>query len=113
MAFVAKKSSSKGEKGDGEGSKKKKGKCFNCKKVGHYLKDCLVPGGGAEGQGPKQKEKTRKKKLLLKQKKSNDGVWMATIDFEEEEVWESCEMWTAEEIIADGDIWEECLLLLM
>ena len=40
---------------------------------------------------------------------NNDGVWMATIDFEEEEVQESCKMWTAEEIIADGDIWEECL----
>ena len=34
---------------------------------------------------------------------------MATINFEEEVVWESCEMWTAEEIIAGGNIWEECL----
>ena len=69
MVFVAKESSSKGKKGDGEGLKKKKGKCFNCKKVGHYLKDCWVPGGGAEGQGPKQKKKAKKKRLLLRWRK--------------------------------------------
>jgi hypothetical protein len=47
MAFVAKESSGKGKKG-GEGLKKaKKGKCYNCKKVGHYSKDCWVPGEGA------------------------------------------------------------------
>ena len=61
MAFVAKESLSKGKKGGGEGLRKKKGKCFNCKKVGHYSKDCWALGGGAEGQGPKQKEKTRKR----------------------------------------------------
>ena len=30
-----------------------KGKCQNCSKKGHYVKDCWAKGGGQEGQAPK------------------------------------------------------------
>jgi hypothetical protein len=82
-AFVAKESSGKGKK-SGEGSKKaKKGKCYNCKKVGHYSKDCWALGGGAKGKGPRQKEKGDKgkeKDVVAKVEEKNnddDGIWMA------------------------------------
>ena len=29
-----------------------KGKCCNCRKKGHYIRDCWAPGGGKEGQTP-------------------------------------------------------------
>ena len=29
-----------------------KGKCHNCRKKGHYIRDCWAPGGGKEGQTP-------------------------------------------------------------
>ena len=35
--------------------------CHNCKKKGHKKADCLVKGGGKEGQGPKQKKGKGKK----------------------------------------------------
>jgi hypothetical protein len=61
-AFIAKKSSDKEKKG-GKGLRKaKKGKCYNCKKTGHYVKDCWALGRGADGKGPKQKEKEGKGK---------------------------------------------------
>ena len=119
-AFVAKESSSKGKKGVSEGSKKKKGKCFNCKKVGHYLKYCWAPGGSTEGQGPKQKEKGGKgkeKEVAAKVEEKDtddDGVWMATTDLDEEieksieKFIEVDEMWSTDEIYVEYDVWEEC-----
>ena len=97
MAFVAKESSDKGKKGGEKSKKAKKGKCFNCKKVGHYASECWALGTGAEGKGPKQKEKGKGKDVATKaEEKDNDddGVWMATIDLEEEiqEVQESTEV---------------------
>ena len=61
-AFVARQSSEKGKKEEkgGDGSKKsKKVKCYNCKKFGHVVKECWVPGGGAEG---KKRTKAKRKR---------------------------------------------------
>jgi hypothetical protein len=30
--------------------------CYNCDCKGHYKADCWRPGGGKEGQGPKQQQ---------------------------------------------------------
>ena len=47
--------------GDSGKGKKQRPKCFNCHRLGHKSPDCFAPGGGKEGQGPKQKgQKSRK-----------------------------------------------------
>jgi hypothetical protein len=51
--------SGKGQKGGS--SSKKKVECHNCHKKGHYKSECWAPGGGKEGQGPKQKGKGKAK----------------------------------------------------
>ena len=53
-ALIAKEKPKKG-KGQDKGDKKRK-KCFNCGKLGHIAADCWGPGGGKEGQGPKQQK---------------------------------------------------------
>lgn len=92
MAFVAGQSSDKGKKGGEKSKKAKKGRCLNCKKIGHFVKDCYAKGGGAEGQGPKQKGQDKDKSqekdkgkgkdsvAKVEEKGSeDDGVWMVTV----------------------------------
>ena len=81
-AFTANQSSDKGKKSGEKLKKVKKGKCFNCKKVGHFVRDCHAKGGGAEGQGPKQKDKDKnkgkeKESVAKAEEKGSedDGVW--------------------------------------
>ena len=122
-AYAAGQSSGKGKK-DGEESKKsKKVRCYNCKKLGHVVKECWAPGGGAEGKGPKQKEKGDKskgKKVAAKAEGKDDeadGVWMVMTSGEDEvyqgngEYNENAEnqgeMWTGDEIFTESDIWVE------
>src|ERR1700678_4098222 len=112
-AFVANQCSDRGKKG-GEGSKKAiKGKCYNCKRVGHYAKDCWAPGGGSEGKGPKQKEKRDKgkgKEVAAKAEDKKDvedadGVWMVAVDNKDDDF--ECDgpvMWTQDEISAESDM---------
>jgi Zinc knuckle len=97
--------------------KAKKGKCYNCKKTGHYAKDCWAPGGGAEGKGPKKKEKGGKGKekdvtAKVEEKDNDDGMWMATTDLEEklqEQIENGCEMWMTDEISTECDVLTEYL----
>ena len=48
-------SNPKSKGGDSGKGKKQRPKCFNCHRLGHKSPDCFAPGGGKEGQGPKQK----------------------------------------------------------
>ena len=126
VAFVASQSSDKGKKGGEKSKKAKKGRCFNCKKVGHFVKDCYAKGGGAEGQGPKQKGQDKDKSqekdkgkgkdsaAKVEEKGSkDDGVWMVTVCGDEgiQNLVDSCggdTGWTDEEIVAgDDDLVEE------
>ena len=50
-----------------------KGKCQNCSKKGHYVKDCWVKGGGQEGQAPKW----FKSKETAKQAEEKDFAFMS------------------------------------
>ena len=52
VAFVNNQSSDKGKKGSEKLKKAKKGKCFNCKKIGHFASDCYAKGGGADTMDP-------------------------------------------------------------
>ena len=82
-AFMAGQSTGKEKKG-GENSKKcKRGvKCYNCKKIGHIVKDCWASGGGAEGKGPKGKGKEKEKEVAAKVEdkggSDSDAMWMVS-----------------------------------
>lgn len=63
----------------GKAKSRKKGKkpdtkCENCKKPGHSKKDCWLPGGDKEGQGPKQEKKKAKGK---DKEKTNESAAIA------------------------------------
>ena len=53
-ALVVNERPAKGNRQIGSAGKKRT-KCFNCEKLGHIKSECWAPGGGKEGQGPKQK----------------------------------------------------------
>ena len=88
--------SEKGGKGGSSttNSKKKNVTCHNCQKKGHYKSECWAPGGGKEGQGPKQKGKGKPKMEEKKDEKKEAGssaeakgkekeveeAWLAMID---------------------------------
>ena len=89
--------SEKGEKGGSSSSSKKKNvECHNCHKKGHYKSECWAPGGGKEGQGPKQKGKGKAKadekkketaastetkgKEKEKEKEGAEEAWLAMIN---------------------------------
>ena len=61
-----------------EKGKKKNVECFNCKKRGHYKSDCWAPGGGKEGQGPRDKEKP-KDKASKASEKDKDEAWFVRV----------------------------------
>src|ERR1700731_2426097 len=66
---------------DSAGTKKmdwSKIKCYNCKKTGHYQKDCWAKGGRKEGQGPKQKGKGAEKAATIEDDESATA-WLAIV----------------------------------
>jgi hypothetical protein len=53
-ASMAKGSDGKSKKGNTSSQAEPKVMCFNCDRKGHYKTNCWHPGGGKEGQGPRQ-----------------------------------------------------------
>jgi hypothetical protein len=83
----------KGQKG-GSGSKKK-GKCHNCGKEGHWKRDCWEEGGGKAGQGPKQKAKKDKDKDKEKGKGKGKETAAAAKDDKDDKPPKEEEAWMA------------------
>lgn len=64
--------------GKPKGKSKKEKECFNCHKKGHFKSDCWAPGGGKEGQGPRDKGKKKESAAAAKDGKSlEDAAWLA------------------------------------
>jgi hypothetical protein len=118
-------SNDSGKEQKGGSSSKKNIKCHNCHKKGHYKSECWAPGGGKEGQGPKQKGKAKTKtdekketaaattetkgkataETKGKEKEVVEEAWLAMID-------NSCvEENVARELNDDEVDWEELELL--
>ena len=73
-AFYSNESEKDGKGGSSSKSKKKNVECHNCHKKGHYKSECWAPGGGKEGEGPKQKGKGKSKKDEKKDEKKESGA---------------------------------------
>ena len=89
-AFYSTESEKDGKGGSSSKSKKKNVECHNCHKKGHYKSECWAPGGGKEGEGPKQKGKGKAKKEEKKdEKKKESGSSAETKEKKEdaEEAW--------------------------
>src|SRR6266481_3644980 len=55
-----------------------KGKCRNCGKKGHWVKDCWEPGGDKEGQAPKWWKPQEKAKQTKEKSIDNDFAFTST-----------------------------------
>lgn len=62
----------------GKGKSKKNIECFNCKKRGHYKSECWAPGGGKEGQGPKDKSKSKDQGAAASEEKKDEAWYVYT-----------------------------------
>ena len=106
--------SEKGEKGGScVNSKKKNITYHSCHKKGHYKSECWAPGGGKEGQGPKQKGKGKVKRdekkdeegsgasAEMKKKKGKEKeveeAWLAMIYIESKDEWSMSEEGTGDD----------------
>lgn len=78
-----------GAKGDAR-DQKKKAKCHNCSKLGHYKSECWAKGGGKEGQGPRGKgtSKVRERnEEAVAAEAAKDMVWAVVDEGESLEGW--------------------------
>ena len=70
-----------------KGKGKKKGKCNNCSKPGHWARDCWEEGGRKEGQKPNWKEKGKKDKQDGSSKEKEKPKLKDTAKAEEDAAW--------------------------
>jgi hypothetical protein len=75
MAMSAEKGKERQKKG------KSQKKCHNCGKPGHFKADCWAPGGGKEGQGPKQKGKDKSVSVAKKEAEETMYAFACTSDY--------------------------------
>lgn len=84
-AFSANKG--RGKKGE---SKQKSSNCNNCRKPGHWARDCWKDSGSKAGQGPQKKKKKKKsdsKSESGKKKKGKEAAASAKAKKEEDSTW--------------------------
>ena len=75
-------------------SKQTSGNCNNCKKPGHWARDCWAEGGGKAGQGPQRKSKGKDKEKesdgkgeSSREKKGKEAAASAKAKMEKDATW--------------------------
>src|SRR6267142_1716910 len=70
-------------KGKDKSKDKKKVKCYNCHKTGHYKSKCWAKGSSKEGQGPRRGKGAKDDAAPAKEKSEETEAWAAIEDIKE------------------------------